>query len=185
MKIDLRSLKEENAYLEFKESPDSLELEAEGMEFSSPVELKLRILKSGKNYIGEGEVKTEVGFECSRCLNKYTQAVKSEIRFLLKEEKEQIILESEEGGDQIQKGSFFNLDDLVRENLVLSLPLKPLCFVDCKGLCPVCGVNLNLSTCECKREVIDPRWEKLKKLKLENKSKKQGSKKDKANNYSL
>lgn len=172
MKIELRSLKDEKNFLDFEESPDSLGLEAEGMDFSSPVVLKLMVRKSGENYIGEGEVKTEVGFECSRCLRKYTQAVKSEIKFLLKEEKEQIILESEEGEDQIQKGSFFNLDKLVRENLILSLPLKPLCSEDCKGLCPVCGVNLNLFTCECKREMIDPRWEKLKKLKLENKSKK-------------
>lgn len=172
MKIELRSLKDEKNFLDLEESPDSLGLEAERMQFSSPVVLKLMVLKSGENYLGEGEVKTEVGFECSRCLKKYIQAVKSEIKFLLKEEKEQMILESEEGEDQIQSGSFFNLDDLVRENLILSLPLKPLCSEDCKGLCPICGVNLNLSTCECKREAIDPRWEKLKKLKLENKSKK-------------
>lgn len=175
MKIDLRWLKDEVSYLELEESPSAsggLGLKAEGVEFFSPVRLKLRVLKSGENYIGGGEIKTEVNYECSRCLKKCSQALKSEIKFLLKEGKNQIILESEEMENQIQSGSFFNIDDLVRESLILSLPLKPLCSEDCKGLCPVCGIDLNLSTCECKKDMIDPRWEELKDLRLKNKSKK-------------
>lgn len=158
--------------MECQESPDSLGLKAEGVEFSSPVESKLRILKSGQNYIGQGEIKTRVDFECSRCLKKSGQVLKCEIKFLLKEENDQIILEAEEGEGQIQSGGSFNLDELIRKNLILSLPLKPLCLEDCKGLCPVCGINLNTSSCECKKDVTDPRWEKLKGLKLENKGKK-------------
>jgi uncharacterized protein len=172
MKIDLRALKEGNNYLECQESPDSLGLKAAGMEFSSPVESKLRILKSGQNYIGQGEIKTRVDFECSRCLKKSAQVLKCEIKFLLKEENDQITLEAEEGEGQIQSGRSFDLDGLARENLILSLPLKPLCSEACKGLCPVCGINLNTSSCECKKDVTDPRWEKLKSLKLENKGKK-------------
>ena len=172
MKIELRSLKDEVSYLEFEESPVSVGLKAEGVEFFCPVRLKLRVLKSGKNYIGEGMIKTEVNFECSRCLKKITRGLDSELKFLLKEEKDMIILESNEGENQIQKGNFFDIDSLVRESLILSLPLKPLCSADCKGLCSVCGVDLNISTCECKKEVADPRWEKLKDLKLENRSKK-------------
>ncbi len=171
MRIDLRTLGEGNNYWECQEPPDSLGLKAEGMEFSSPVESKLRILKSGKNYIGQGEIKTRVDFECSRCLKKSGQVLKCEIKFHLKEENDQIILETEEGEGQIQSGRSFDLSDLARENLILSLPLKPLCSEDCKGLCPVCGINLNTSSCKCKKEVTDPRWEKLKSLKLENRVK--------------
>lgn len=57
----------------------------------------------------------------------------------------------------------FNLDELVREDVLLSLPLKILCKDDCKGVCPMCGTNLNESTCECK-EPGDPRLEALKKF---------------------
>jgi len=172
MKIELRSLKDEVNYIDFEEPPDSFGLKVEGVEFFCPVRLKLRVLKSGKNYIGGGRIKTEVNFECSRCLKKITRALESELKFLLKEEKNQIILESNEGENRIQKGNSFNIDSLVRESLILSLPLKPLCSADCKGLCSICGADLNLSTCGCKKEVVDPRWEKLKDLKLENKSKK-------------
>ncbi|MGB9809870.1 MAG: YceD family protein, partial [Caldanaerobacter sp.] len=48
--------------------------------------------------------------------------------------------------------------------VILSLPMKFLCKEDCKGLCPICGTNLNYGSCSCKREDIDPRLEVLSKL---------------------
>ncbi|MDH4223762.1 MAG: DUF177 domain-containing protein [candidate division Zixibacteria bacterium] len=167
MKIDIKALKENKNYIEFEELPDSIGFKVKGMELSWPVQLKLEVVRSGEHYICEGKIITRIGFECSRCLMKYNQSIESEIRFILKEDKDQIILESDEGENQVQSGRFFSLDGLVRENIVLSLPLKPLCSENCKGLCPSCGANWNLTLCECKKEVIDPRWEKLKNLKLE------------------
>jgi uncharacterized protein len=60
--------------------------------------------------------------------------------------------------------SYFVLDDLVREAIILSLPLKPLCSEECKGLCPICGTDLNKSHCHCVIEKTDPRWDMLKGL---------------------
>ena len=94
MKIDLRSLKDEVNYLELEESPSTsggLKLEAGGVEFLYPVKLNLKLLKSGKNYIGKGEIETKINIECSRCLKKFTQNLKSEIGFLLKEEKDPFV----------------------------------------------------------------------------------------------
>ncbi len=54
-----------------------------------------------------------------------------------------------------------NLDELVREDILLSLPTKILCREDCKGICPYCGTNLNEKQCDCKKPV-DPRLEALK-----------------------
>ena len=58
-----------------------------------------------------------------------------------------------------------DLGQLMREQVYLSLPMKPLCRDDCRGLCPVCGTNLNLSVCHCAREWDDPRFAALKALK--------------------
>ena len=58
-----------------------------------------------------------------------------------------------------------DLGHLMREQFCLSLPMKPLCQQDCRGLCPVCGTNLNRSGCDCKREWEDPRLAALRKLK--------------------
>jgi uncharacterized protein len=60
-----------------------------------------------------------------------------------------------------------DLGQLMREQFYLSVPMKPLCQDDCRGLCPVCGTNLNRGTCECKRDWADPRLAVLKNLKHE------------------
>jgi uncharacterized protein len=52
----------------------------------------------------------------------------------------------------------------MQEQFYLSLPMKPLCSEDCKGLCPVCGTNLNRDTCNCRRDWDDPRFAALKNL---------------------
>jgi uncharacterized protein len=59
-------------------------------------------------------------------------------------------------------GEAIELDDLVREELLLAVPVNVLCSEECQGLCAVCGIDRNLSNCECKSNEIDSRWEKLK-----------------------
>jgi uncharacterized protein len=53
------------------------------------------------------------------------------------------------------------LEDVVREQVLLSLPTRTLCKPDCKGLCPRCGQNQNLATCSCEQTPSDPRWNAL------------------------
>ncbi|RMF92426.1 MAG: DUF177 domain-containing protein [Candidatus Schekmanbacteria bacterium] len=60
---------------------------------------------------------------------------------------------------------FVNLVDIALEQVSLSLPIKPLCNEDCKGLCPECGQNRNERECRCKDNYIDPRFAILEKLK--------------------
>jgi uncharacterized protein len=56
------------------------------------------------------------------------------------------------------------LEDALREQVLLALPLKTICRDDCKGLCPHCGKNLNEIQCACVDEVEDPRWAALKEI---------------------
>jgi uncharacterized protein len=69
--------------------------------------------------------------------------------------------------EDVYTGKVIDLDPLVREQLVLALPAYPVCREDCKGLCPVCGTNLNERECGCDRHVPDPRLAGLKNLKLQ------------------
>jgi uncharacterized protein len=57
-----------------------------------------------------------------------------------------------------------NVGGLVRENLLLALPVQPVCDEGCRGLCPRCGINRNRGTCACSPTGIDPRWRKLESL---------------------
>jgi uncharacterized protein len=63
-------------------------------------------------------------------------------------------------------GKVIDLDPIVREQILLALPAYPVCKESCRGLCTVCGANLNERECGCDRHVPDPRWAGLKDLKL-------------------
>jgi len=69
--------------------------------------------------------------------------------------------------EETYTGKVIDLDPIVREQIVLALPGYPVCAEDCKGLCPVCGANLNDRECGCDRHVPDPRWAGLKNIKLQ------------------
>lgn len=74
--------------------------------------------------------------------------------------------ELERDGDLVyHDGVMLDISDAVREAIVLSMPISPLCRDDCRGLCPHCGVDRNVESCRCAETARDPRWEALKKLK--------------------
>ena len=85
-------------------------------------------------------------------------------------------LESERGSDEVAineaeteigyyPGESMELEDSLREQILLAVPIKSLCRYDCKGLCPVCGVNRNQQLCDCDQHQPDPRWAALGELK--------------------
>jgi uncharacterized protein len=61
-------------------------------------------------------------------------------------------------------GDMIDLDEILREQIILALPMYPRCVEECRGLCPVCGVDLNKETCDCQRDEVDPRLAVLKTL---------------------
>ncbi len=75
--------------------------------------------------------------------------------------------EPQDAEEETYAGKTVDLDPLVREQILLALPAYPVCKDGCKGLCPVCGANLNDRDCGCDRHVPDPRWAGLKNVKLQ------------------
>jgi len=72
-------------------------------------------------------------------------------------------------GNSVENSNHFDGDeidiiDLIRENILLAAPIKPVCSQSCRGLCPECGINLNIHTCSCISTKIDPRLAVLEKL---------------------
>lgn len=98
--------------------------------------------------------------DCGRCLEEFdcTWEVPVDIQVLLDSG-------SDEGaGDSLvirQNHGEVDLRDPLRELLILSFPLAPVCGEDCRGLCPNCGINRNAGECACAEEDYDPRWEGL------------------------
>ncbi len=74
--------------------------------------------------------------------------------------------EPRDAEEETYSGKALDLEPIVREQILLALPGYPVCEESCKGLCPVCGANLNDRECGCDRHVPDPRWAGLKNVKL-------------------
>ncbi len=128
-----------------------------------------KMLRTHRGALVEAELETEVELLCSRCLQSFLQKV------TLKIEEEYIPVidvvtgvrlsaPEDPGSFLIDEHHVIDLTEAVRQYALLAVPMKPLCYQDCAGLCPGCGKNLNRELCQCPEEVIDPRWSELLKL---------------------
>ncbi len=126
----------------------------------------------GKNKIIQdirikGRLATSLEMSCARCLEAVTQDVKREFDLLYRPlgtdaGRDEMSVTDAEAEISYYQGEGILLDDVVREQVLLSVPLKVTCREDCKGLCPHCGKNLNQEKCSCAVEVEEPRWAALK-----------------------
>lgn len=131
----------------------------ENLKIVSPIEVK----GSAVNY--EGKINVDLSIyakivrTCSRCLECFTEEVQIDSNYVFvkeaKDDKEDYC---------ICKGDKVDITDLVLGDITARLTMKPLCKVNCKGLCPVCGKNKNNINCQCKSEEVDPRMQALSKL---------------------
>ena len=162
----------------FEEYPVATALEAANGEFKpfAPdvtavrgVRLNLTIQKTGSEYFCRGEVTATYTVECARCLAEFQQKISQPTEFIACGTDQPAARGGKTPDDEDYV--FFHSGDLcadvgepVRQALILSLPMKPLCSKDCRGLCPTCGLNLNEQTCNCIKDTVDPRWEGLRGL---------------------
>lgn len=116
--------------------------------------------RTQKGILVEGQLSAQLPVTCARCLDATIHPLTSDFTELYafnhRTETEEELIVPEDG--------HIDLTPIVREYLQLAIPANPLCRPDCAGLCPICGVNHNHATCDCKAEPIDPRMAKLKEL---------------------
>jgi len=166
MKLILKELKNGINHLSFKAEGEELDLKPEEINFSSEVRMKFSVLKVGHSLNCQGDIKARLKLACARCLTEFIHPVASRIEFILEIDDEKIGIDAQDDDFEfISKETVsYDLNPRVREAMILTLPLKPLCKEDCKGLCQNCGINLNEKSCNCMRETVDPRWSRLKEL---------------------
>ncbi|HEU4386290.1 MAG TPA: DUF177 domain-containing protein [Blastocatellia bacterium] len=137
-------------------------------------ELKFRASREGVKVRLAGRLSAQVDVLCARCLSPIRMDVDEPFDLLYlppltsARENEEKELATEELVVAFYQGDVIDLDDLVREQIELSLPMTGLCRDECKGLCPSCGANLNKGECACERESIDPRWAALRDINQSN-----------------
>lgn len=104
-------------------------------------------------------------FQCDRCAEDYTAPV--EVSFTMVyawDESDRSTAEDDNFYVLAEGQNVIDLSETVREYLLLAVPIKNLCRVDCRGLCAICGTNLNEHTCTCTTGETDSRWDALQKL---------------------
>lgn len=138
----------------------------------TPVDLAFEVHKDKDKFRLVGTVKAELELGCSRCLEPYRLAVDApfDIRYLpsteaaIEPERE---IEEEDLETSYYRDDQIDLNELLREQFYLALPMKPLCRDECQGLCSQCGINRNTGTCGCAPAWEDPRLAGLRALKRE------------------
>ncbi|HXT70829.1 MAG TPA: DUF177 domain-containing protein [Vicinamibacterales bacterium] len=149
--------------------PSHFDLTGEDFRVAAPVVLAAEVRKDAQKVRLVGRVATSLEMACGRCLEPFAIPVDAgfDLLFLPQtddgpaDERE---VQDSDVGVTFYKDDVIDLGEVMREQFLLALPMKPLCRPDCKGLCPVCGINRNRETCECKEEWVDPRLAVLKKL---------------------
>jgi DUF177 domain-containing protein len=125
----------------------------------TPVELDLELERIAEGIVVRGELATSWTAACSRCLEPVTGDVAVHVDDLF----EAVPLEGE---TYPLEEDVIDLEPMVRDALLLELPLVPLCRADCAGLCATCGANLNVASCDCATDEPDPRWAALRSLEI-------------------
>lgn len=162
---------------EFDNFPVHLQLSADAADlkgFSSEqvavesLTLELAVQHSDEEYFCSGEIAAESSIECCRCLKSYAQSLSARTDFIIRSGESELT----DSGEVIKDDEdyvYFKGTDLrveinepVRQAIILALPMHPLCSDGCKGLCTKCGKNLSSGPCGCKIVKIDPRWDNLK-----------------------
>ena len=141
----------------------------EDFRIAAPVSLAFDIFKEKQHFQLTGRVQTTLELACSRCLEAFALPVEASFDLRYQPHSDHIgegerEIEEDDLTTAFYENDEIDLGQLMREQFYLSVPMKPLCRDDCKGLCASCGTNLNRGTCECKRDWEDPRFTALKSL---------------------
>jgi uncharacterized protein len=172
MQLDLTRYRQPLGHFSRTFQPAEVAQEGDAYRIVAPVALEFDVHKDKARFRLVGSAVTELELPCSRCLEPFRLPVNAafDLRYLPASEMshdEEREIEEEDLETSYYRDDQIDLNELLREQFYLVLPMKPLCDDDCKGLCPQCGTNRNTGTCECDTGWEDPRLAPLKELKRE------------------
>ena len=177
-KLLIKDITPEGTDIEFEHGEDFLEKispQPEGLWFrlAEPVRGSFHAARTGLDLALSGRVASRVQLSCRRCLAEFPYEFSRDFYLDLLPEIEvrdrtgEAQLKKEDLEQGFYQGDHLDLDQILAEQIILSVPENPLCREDCGGLCPVCGVNRNLRGCQCSQtEISGSPFAVLKKFKV-------------------
>jgi uncharacterized protein len=185
MQVKIEEIQDKGLELNEVIPPDTLKealAGSEGYSLKEASRFHASLKKLSGRVLLSGDFTAKIVAPCKRCVKdvEVSLAVKFELALVPAEPRRGDDGEGDDDGKAARAGSFqltetdsepfdgkkIQLDPIIREQLVLALPVSVLCKDDCKGLCTVCGQDLNDKECGCERKVVDIRLAKLKDIKL-------------------
>ena len=162
-RINISNLSEGIHKYHFESEPSRIGLDER---FSGVIKIEVHLDKSISQIFLQADIVAEGNFFCDRCLEKFHQELNTFYSMMYVQGARSTADLDKEEEIQILKAdmNYIDLDDDVRQYLLLTVPQKLLCREDCQGFCPTCGVNKNIENCTCDAQTMDPRWDALKKL---------------------
>jgi uncharacterized protein len=175
MLLDLSQIRQAETEIRRRFAPEDFAGRDHAFRVVSPVDLAMTVHKDDDRYRLVGTVSATLELACSRCVEPFTVPVQAafDLRYLPQSEnagEEEAEVEEDDLTSAFYRDEAIDLAQLIEEQFYLALPMKPLCRPDCQGLCPQCGVNRNLETCDCQTRWEDPRMAGLKALITERKN---------------
>ena len=169
MQIELATLEGKRGEFHHVYNSGELSLNDERAQLAGPIEVSGRITRSPEKVRAKGTVRGSVQVECDRCLREIELPINLEFDLEYVTEGEYDRLQAAELLEEdltlsVFDGEVIDIDEMVREQVLLAVPSQVLCDENCKGLCEKCGSNRNLVECRCETREMDPRWAELKKL---------------------
>ena len=175
--LKLDEIPEEGLDLKWQEERASLlpyleDISRIDFDFECPLHGEVKIKEAGRSVLITGKVETTLRLQCIRCLKEFSFPLSSAFELILHPLKEapseeEIELASDEMESSFFEGGEIHLSEIACEQIFLEIPYQPICREDCKGLCSICGKDLNLSSCECVKEEFTSGFSVLQKLKLD------------------
>lgn len=162
VKIDVGELRRKKGrVMDFSGRIPCLTLDLQRTEITfRDLEINGQATNTGEGIFVQGIIRGQADLTCSLCLKSFPATFEVPFAESYYREGDPVNRVVEEEGQFYQEDEII-LDDLIREGLLLVLPMKPVCKPDCKGLCSVCGNDLNVQQCRCRKEEFDPRWAAL------------------------
>jgi uncharacterized protein len=168
MRIELDKLEKTGNSFAHVYEPEEIVLDEEHARLTEPPDVTGKVTRSGREVRLRGKITARAEVDCDRCLKSVSVHVEAEFDVSYVPEEDYASsavaaeLQEEDLSLSVFDGETIDVDELVREQLLLALPARALCTEECKGLCPVCGADRNANACHCETKEIDPRWEQLK-----------------------
>lgn len=163
MKINVSEIAEQIGHelaFSFEAKPEDIGPLLDDCELEGPIMVKGTATNTGTCFRIDGLISCTIAEICDRCLEKFR--TDNEYSFFEEFSRDEEFAKVKE--INCFNGDIIDIGDLVRDIIISAQPTKHLCSIDCKGLCRVCGANLNKTECGCDRMSIDPRLAALQDL---------------------